>query len=109
MFTEAVCCCVALRRRVSTFLTQLKVAWTSYESVGNGDWEYLLTQMQEKYGIGAEESMAFGDFLNDESLLEQCTESYAMRNGHPLLKEKAKYIAPSNDEDGVMSVLLGLY
>ena len=28
-----------------------------------------------------------------------------MRNGHPLLKEKAKYIAPSNDEDGVMSVL----
>ncbi|MEZ3508620.1 MAG: HAD family hydrolase [Lachnospiraceae bacterium] len=65
--------------------------------------------LQEKYGIGAEESMAFGDFLNDESLLEQCTESYAMRNGHPLLKEKAKYIAPSNDEDGVMSVLLGLY
>lgn len=61
--------------------------------------------VQDRYGIDADESMAFGDFLNDESLLMQCTESYAMRNGHPLLKEKAKYIAPSNDEDGVMSVL----
>ena len=49
--------------------------------------------------------MAFGDFLNDESMLLQCTESYAMSNGHPLLKEKARYIAPSNDEDGVMKIL----
>lgn len=63
--------------------------------------------LQERYAISADESMAFGDFLNDESLLLQCTESYAMRNGHPFLKEKAKHIAPSNDEDGVMRVLSG--
>lgn len=61
--------------------------------------------LQDRYAITADESMAFGDFLNDESLLEQCTESYAMNNGHPLLKEKAKHIAPSNDEDGVMRIL----
>lgn len=61
--------------------------------------------LQDRYGISADESMAFGDYLNDESLLLQCTESYAMSNGHPLLKEKAKYIAQSNDEDGVMKVL----
>lgn len=62
--------------------------------------------LQDKYGISADESMAFGDFLNDESMLEQCRESYVMSNGHPLLKEKAKYIAASNDEDGVMKVLV---
>lgn len=61
--------------------------------------------LQERYAISADESMAFGDYLNDESLLLQCKESYAMNNGHPLLKEKARYIAPSNDEDGVMKVL----
>ena len=46
---------------------QLKVAWTSYESVGNGNWEYLLTQMQEKYGIefsiaGREDLKNYGPF-----------------------------------------------
>lgn len=61
--------------------------------------------LQDRYDISADESMAFGDFLNDESMLLQCTESYAMSNGHPLLKEKARYIAPSNDEDGVMKIL----
>lgn len=61
--------------------------------------------LQERYAISADESMAFGDYLNDESLLLQCEESYAMNNGHPLLKEKARYIAPSNDEDGVIKVL----
>ena len=61
--------------------------------------------LQERYAISKDESMAFGDYLNDESLLLQCKESYVMNNGHPLLKEKARYIAPSNDEDGVMKVL----
>lgn len=61
--------------------------------------------LQERFSISADECMAFGDFLNDESMLMQCTESYAMCNGHPLLKEKAKYIAQSNDKDGVMQIL----
>ena len=34
--------------------TQLKAAWTSYESVGSGDWEYL---EKEVYEIPIGESM----------------------------------------------------
>ena len=61
--------------------------------------------IQKKYGIAPEESMAFGDYLNDAELLQNCGESYCMENGHPDLKAIAKYITASNDDNGVMKVL----
>ena len=64
-----------------------------------------LSFLQNRYQIDADACMAFGDFLNDESMMRQCTESYAMSNAHPGLKEVAKYIAPSNEEAGVMQIL----
>lgn len=61
--------------------------------------------VQERLGVSKKDSIAFGDYLNDYTLLQECEESYAMSNGHPDLKAIAKYIAPSNDEDGVMRIL----
>lgn len=61
--------------------------------------------VQQRLGVSRENSIAFGDYMNDYTLLQECEESYAMSNGHPDLKAIAKYIAPSNDEDGVMRVL----
>lgn len=61
--------------------------------------------VQEKLELRPEECMAFGDYLNDYDLLCSVSESYAMENGHKQLKEIAKYIAPSCDEDGVMRVI----
>ncbi len=61
--------------------------------------------IQKKYGIKKEECMAFGDYLNDVEMLQCCGESYCMENGHPDLKRIAKYIAASNDNNGVMDVL----
>lgn len=61
--------------------------------------------IQERMGISEEQSMAFGDYLNDYELLQNCGESYAMENAHPRLKQIAKYIADSNDHQGVMKVL----
>lgn len=61
--------------------------------------------LQKKLGILPEECMAFGDYLNDCELLESVGESYAMENAHPRLKQIARHIAPSNDEDGVMRVI----
>lgn len=61
--------------------------------------------VQKKLGITPEECMAFGDYLNDCELLQSVGESYAMENAHPRLKEMARHIAPSNDEDGVMRVI----
>lgn len=63
----------------------------------------------KKYSIAHEEAMAFGDYLNDMSLLESCGESYCMKNGHPTLKSLAKYVTEkTNDENGVMEVLKNL-
>lgn len=61
--------------------------------------------IQDKYGIDRKDSMAFGDYLNDVGLLKSCQESYCMENGHPDLKALAKYVADSNDNNGVMKVL----
>lgn len=64
-----------------------------------------LSVIQGKYHIARDESMAFGDYLNDYELLQQCGMSYAMENAHPDLKKIAKYIAPSNKDRGVQKVL----
>lgn len=61
--------------------------------------------VQALYGIRKEECAAFGDYMNDYELLQSCGESYAMENAHEEIKKIAKYIAPSNDDDGVMQVL----
>ena len=71
-------------------------------SVSKGN---ALSFIQEKLGIAKEETMTFGDYLNDVSLLENSACSYAMKNAHPDLKKIAAAIAPGNDEGGVMKVL----
>lgn len=64
-----------------------------------------LQTIQAKLGISREETMAFGDYLNDYELLLEAKESYAMANAHDKLKEIAAHIAPSNQEQGVMKVI----
>ncbi len=80
-------------------------------ALAGADWVDLMrTGMNKGKAIGAlceslqiapEECMAFGDYLNDLELLRAVGESYAMENAHGLLKQAAKHIAPSNDDDGV--------
>lgn len=64
-----------------------------------------LAEIQRQYGISRADSMAFGDYLNDYTLLQACEESYCMGNGHPQLQAIAKHVTLTNDEDGVMMVL----
>lgn len=61
--------------------------------------------IREKYGLRTEECMAFGDYLNDCEMLDECGFSYAMENAHEDLFKHAKYKAPSNDENGVMRII----
>ena len=51
--------------------------------------------------ITPEQVMAFGDYWNDAEMLEWAGESFAMENAVPEIRARAKYIAPSNAEDGV--------
>lgn len=64
-----------------------------------------IKRIKEKYGFKSSECMCFGDYMNDYKMLLECDESYAMKNAHEELKKIAKYIAPSNDENGVMRVI----
>ena len=64
-----------------------------------------MRMIQQLKGLTPDNCMAFGDYLNDLELLESVTESYAMDNALEEIKRVSKYIAPGNDEDGVMRVI----
>jgi Cof subfamily protein (haloacid dehalogenase superfamily) len=53
-------------------------------------------------GIDSEKSMAFGDSMNDESMIRMAKHSVAMINGLPYIKDIAPYVTRlSNEEDGI--------
>lgn len=60
---------------------------------------------QDKMNIAIEETMAFGDYLNDVTLLPRAKYSYAMANAHPDLIQLAQATAPSNEEGGVIQIV----
>lgn len=66
-----------------------------------------LNTLIKKLDIQPEEIMVFGDFMNDIEMLHLAKYSFAMKNAHPLVKEEANFIAPSNDEDGVLKIIQG--
>lgn len=67
-----------------------------------------LLKIQEKYQITPEETMAFGDYLNDLELFDHASFSFAMENAHDEVKQKARFTAKTNDEEGVVQILENL-
>jgi HAD superfamily hydrolase (TIGR01484 family) len=68
-----------------------------------------LAVLAEQLGINPEEVVAFGDMPNDIDMLTWAGTSYAMTDAHPTVRAAADRIAPSNDEDGVASVLSEIF
>ncbi|MPN38198.1 5-amino-6-(5-phospho-D-ribitylamino)uracil phosphatase YbjI [bioreactor metagenome] len=64
-----------------------------------------IKKLQDMLGISEDETMAFGDFLNDLEMMRSCHHSYAMANSHPELAAACRFRAPSNDDNGVMRVI----
>jgi len=64
-----------------------------------------LRHVQEALGVTPHQTMAFGDFLNDAEMMDAATYSFAMANAHPLLKEKARWVAPANNANGVVRTI----
>lgn len=60
-----------------------------------------LRQMGKLLGISTEEMMAVGDSPNDMAMLSVAGMPVAVGNAKPEVKEIAKYVAPSNNDDGV--------
>lgn len=67
-----------------------------------------LQQLQQSLGVTRDQTVAFGDYLNDKELLEAAGISYAMANAHPDIKKVARFQAPANTDDGVVRVLRAL-
>ncbi len=61
---------------------------------------YGLEAIGRKYGIAAEEMIAFGDSGNDIAMLEYCGFAVAMGNASDKVKAVCDYVAPRHDEDG---------
>lgn len=68
-----------------------------------------LIRLQHELQITREQTMAFGDYLNDAEMLDAAGHSYAMANAHPSIRARARHIAPSNDEAGVISSILAAF
>ena len=64
-----------------------------------------LAALQKNYGISPDETMVFGDYLNDYEMMKQGYFSYAMANAHPDLKAISNFETLSNDEDGVLYII----
>ncbi|NLJ17082.1 MAG: HAD family hydrolase [Clostridiales bacterium] len=64
-----------------------------------------LKLLQQHYNIKKDNTLAFGDFNNDIEMLMNAEFSYAMENASDEIKSIAKYIAPSNNEWGVVKVI----
>ena len=64
-----------------------------------------LRRFAEHLGLTLENCMAFGDGMNDFTMVEAAGLGIAMANAEPEVKRVAKWIAPSNDEDGVAAGL----
>ena len=58
------------------------------------------------YGIPMEQVMAIGDAANDVPMLQAAGISVAVDNAHPLVKEVADWVAPSNNDHGVHAALV---
>lgn len=61
--------------------------------------------LANELGITADEVMTIGDSNNDLTMLAYAGVSFAMANGEATTKATAKYLAPTNDEDGVAQVV----
>jgi hypothetical protein len=74
-------------------------------SHNNANKGFALNILQQKLGITKEETLVFGDYNNDLTMLALADFSYAMENAHQNVKNVSKFETKSNDNFGVELVL----
>ena len=61
--------------------------------------------LQAALGVTPEQTVVFGDYLNDLEMMDAASLSFAMANAHPDVAARANFTAPSNVEAGVVVTL----
>jgi Cof subfamily protein (haloacid dehalogenase superfamily) len=69
---------------------------------------HAISALQAAFDITPAQTMVFGDFLNDLEMMDTADYAFAMHNAHPLLRERAKFVAPSNNENGVVRTIASI-
>jgi Cof subfamily protein (haloacid dehalogenase superfamily) len=64
-----------------------------------------LRGLQRELGITPAQTMVFGDYLNDLEMLDAAEWSFAMANAHPEVVGRARHLAPSNNDNGVLRTI----
>lgn len=64
--------------------------------------------LQRDLGITPAQTMVFGDYLNDLEMLDTAEWSFAMANAHPDIIGRARHLAPSNNDNGVLDTITRL-
>lgn len=86
------------------YIVASEAAWIDISNydVHKGTTVYTLQKILD---VTPEETMAFGDGLNDIELLARAEYSFAMRNGFDETKAAANFITRTNDENGVLNTI----
>lgn len=99
-----------IRAEVETAFPELKVTastWNNLEfNISTANKGNSLRRFAECLGLTLDNCMAFGDGLNDLSMIEAAGTGVAMSNAHPEVLAAADAVTESNDEDGVAKELL---
>ena len=95
----------AVRGEVESRFPGIRVTastWNNLELNSSGAHKgNALRRFAKHLGLGLENCMAFGDGMNDFTMVEAAGLGVAMENADPEVKRVAKYVAPSNDDCGV--------
>lgn len=86
------------------YIVASEAAWFDISNAGVHKGT-TVKELQKLLGVTKEETMAFGDGLNDIELLNAATYSFAMGNAFEETKAAANFITRSNDEQGVLQTI----
>lgn len=99
----------ALKDKLRENTSDLAVASTFSNDIEISDIKaqkgLILAKTIKKMGIDKSEVIVLGDSFNDYSMFTEFENSYAMENAIPEIKEIAKYITDTNNNDGVAKAI----
>ncbi|CZR06217.1 HAD-IIB family hydrolase [Trichococcus ilyis] len=105
--------CVGTAEKLSAFRDRAHIvasekAWLDITDLGVHKGS-TIARLQELLQITPEETMVFGDGMNDVEMMKSGRYSFAVRNAYPIIKDTAAFITGrTNDEDAVSHTILQL-
>ncbi|MGJ7030714.1 HAD family hydrolase [Niabella hirudinis] len=79
--------------------------WLDFTAL-NANKGIAIKLLQEQLGIGYDQTLVFGDYMNDLEMMEAAKYSYAMKNAHPGIIAAAAYVTEfDNNEEGVVHTI----